>query len=145
MGRVDFPGIGTWKLVSYQSRVDEGSPTYPLGHDAVGQIIYDRAGNLSAQIANTHRPSLPSTDLRRLTPEETHPAFKGYVAYFGTYDVDEKKGIVIHHLTNSLLPNWTGIDLVRHYEFSGNLMTLRSPPMLFGARKIVLTLVWEKV
>lgn len=145
MGKESFPGIGTWKLVSYQSQVDDASPAYPLGKDAVGQIMYDAKGNMSAQIADVHRPSLASTDLRHTTPEEINSAYKGYVAYFGTYDVDEGRGVVIHHLINSLLPNWAGVDLVRYYEFAGNLMTLRTPPMLLGGRKIVLTLLWERL
>jgi len=98
-----------------------------------------------AQIADVHRPSFASENLRGSTPEEISAAYKGYVAYFGTYDIDESKGTVIHHVINSLLPNWTSIDQVRYYEFAGNRMTLRSAPMVFGGRKIVLTLVWEKI
>jgi hypothetical protein len=145
MGEENFAGTGIWKLLSYESQVDDGSVTYPLGKDAVGQIMYDGKGNMSAQLADTHRPSFASGDVRRGTPEEINAAFKGYVAYFGTYDVDENKRTVVHHLKSSLLPNWVGIDLIRYYEFAGNRMTLRSAPMLLGGKKIVITLVWERI
>lgn len=145
MGRENFAGIGAWNLVSYESQVDDGRVNYPLGKDAVGQIMYDARGNMSAQIADARRPSFASENLRGSTPEEISAAYKGYVAYFGTYDIDESNGNVIHHVINSLLPNWAGINLVRYYEFAGNRMTLRTAPMGFGERKIVLTLVWERI
>ncbi len=145
MREKNFAGIGVWKLLSYESQVDDGSVTYPFGKDAVGQIIYDTKGNISAQLADMHRPSFASDNLRLSTPGEINVAFKGYVAYFGAYDVDESKRTVIHHVKSSLFPNWVGIDLIRYYEFASNHMTLRTAPMFLGGRKFVLTLVWEKI
>jgi hypothetical protein len=142
MGKEQF--IGTWRLVAYTSDVD-GSITYPLGKDAVGQIMYDANGYMAAQIADVRRPKFASEDYRKLTPEETGAAFKGYVAYFGTYEVDEVKKAVVHHVVNSLLPNWAGTDLIRLYEFTGNRLTLRTEPLTRGAHIIVLTLTWERV
>ena len=145
MGRENFGGIGTWKLVSYESHVDGVNVIYPLGRDAVGEIMYDVNGNMSAQLADVHRPSFASSDLRNVKPEEIIAAYKGYVAYFGTYDVDGSKGAIIHHVAGSLFPDWAGIDLIRYYEFAGSRMTLRTEPMSRGSHKIVLILVWEKV
>jgi hypothetical protein len=73
----NFAGIGVWKLLSYESQVDDGSVTYPFGKDAVGQIIYDTKGNMSAQLADMHRPSFASDNLRLSTPGEINVAFKG--------------------------------------------------------------------
>jgi hypothetical protein len=125
MGIGNFAGIGTWKLVAYNI-------TYPLGKDAVGQLMYDANGYMAAQIADVNRPKFATEDYRKLTPEETGAAFKGYVAYYGTYEVDEGEKAVIHHVVNSLLPNWAGTDLIRLYE-------------LRGSHTIVLTLVWDRV
>ena len=144
MGNENFAGIGTWKLVSYTSDVD-GNITYPLGKDAAGQLMYDANGYMAAQITDVHRPKFATEDFRKLAPEEMSAAFKGYVAYFGTYEIDEEKKAVIHHVVNSLLPNWMGTDLIRLYEFTGNRMTLRSEAMVRGSHIIVLTLVWERV
>src|SRR5262249_3870511 len=41
--------IGTWKLVSYESRGANGAVTYPFGQDAVGYIMYDGAGHMAVQ------------------------------------------------------------------------------------------------
>jgi hypothetical protein len=145
MGIGNFAGIGTWKLVAYTSEVDGGNITYPLGKDAVGQLMYDANGYMAAQIADVNRPKFATEDYRKLTPEETGAAFKGYVAYYGTYEVDEGEKAVIHHVVNSLLPNWAGTDLIRLYEFTNNRMTLRSERMVRGSHTIVLTLVWDRV
>jgi len=77
MREKNFAGIGVWKLLSYESQVDDGSVTYPFGKDAVGQIIYDTKGNMSAQLADMHRPSFASDNLRLSTPGEINVAFKG--------------------------------------------------------------------
>ena len=33
--------IGSWSLVSWESHSDDGSASYPLGEDALGQLMYD--------------------------------------------------------------------------------------------------------
>jgi hypothetical protein len=144
MERAQFAGIGTWRLVAYTSEVD-GKVSYPLGMDATGLLVYEAHGYMAAQIAGGQRPLFTTEDYRKLTPAETDAAFKSYVAYFGTYEVDREKKAVIHRVKNSLLPNWAGTDLTRLYEFNGNRMTLRSKLMPRGGHKIVLTLDWERV
>ena len=39
-----------------------------------------------------------------------------YIAYFGTYTIDENAGTVTHHRQDSIQPGDSG-DLVRRYEF----------------------------
>lgn len=145
MNKKAYPGIGVWKLVSYEARADDGTITYPVGKDGIGQIAYDAKGNMSAQVADAHRPNFTSGDRMICTPDEMEAALKGYTAYFGTYDVDESKGTVAHHVKSSLFPNWIGTDQVRYYEFAGNRMTLRTAPMLQGGKKVIGTLVWERI
>jgi hypothetical protein len=49
--------------------------------------------------------------------------YDGYVAYFGTFTVDEKNHVVIHHVEASLHPGYTGTDQKRPFTLSGdNLM-----------------------
>lgn len=137
--------VGTWRLVSFESTGDDGITQYPYGRDAAGLIMYDARGNMSVQLADMHRPPFASSDQRRGTPEEIKAAFEGYTAYFGTYDVDEKKGIVIHHVKCSLFPNWIGSDQVRYYRFEENSLILSTPPMPFGGKSIVVRLIWERI
>jgi hypothetical protein len=145
MGKESFPGIGLWGLVSDEYRYDDGTVSYPIGRDGVGQIMYDAKGNIAAQIGDMRRPVFKSPDLLCGTPAEVKAAFEGYIAYFGTYTVDEKKGIVIHHVKSSLFPNWIGSEQVRYYRFEKNRLILSTPPMPIGGKSIVARLIWERI
>jgi hypothetical protein len=136
--------IGTWELVTSEFRNPDGKVTYPLGKKAVGILMYDSGGRFAAQLMQPDRPKFASGDMRGGTPEEAKAAVDGYVAYFGTYKVDEKRGTVVHHVEASLFPNWLGQDQVRFYGFSADLLTLRTPPMLSGGQEITGVLVWKR-
>jgi hypothetical protein len=139
--------IGTWKLVTSEFRTSDGKVTYPLGEKAVGILIYDGGGRMAAQLMRPDRPNFVSGDMRGGTPEEIRTAAEGYVAYFGTYEVDDKKGTVVHHVEASLFPNWLGQDQVRFFEYSAdaNVLTLKTLPILSGGQEITGVLVWKRL
>jgi Lipocalin-like domain len=137
--------IGTWKLVTSEFRTSDGKVSYPLGEKAVGILIYDSGGRMAAQLMRPDRPKFASGDMRGGTPEETKTAAEGYVAYFGTYEVDDKKGTVIHHVEASLFPNWVGQDQVRFFEFSAGMLTLKTLPLLSGGQEITGILIWKRL
>ncbi len=143
MGREQF--IGTWKLVSSEIRLSDGQLTYPLGTDAVGRITYDTAGHMLCQLVRLDRPAFASGDQWGGTPEETKAAFQGCIAYFGTYEVNEQEGTVIHHVEGSLFPNWVGTDQRRFFEFSGKQLTLTTPPIPAGGQQATARLVYERL
>ena len=138
---------GAWKLISTEYRSEEGEVTYPFGREVIGQLMYDGKRNMSVQIINAKRPHFASNDWLKGTPEEIKAAFEGYRCYFGTYDVDEKKKIVTHHVQGSSFPNWMtgGVEHVRYYEFSGSRLTLRTGQLLMGGKKVVGRLIWERL
>jgi hypothetical protein len=138
---------GAWRLISTEYSSEEGGVIYPFGREVIGQLMYDGKGNMSVQIINAKRPHFASNDWLKGTPEEIKAAFEGYRCYFGTYDVDEKKKIVTHHVQGSSFPNWMtgGVEHVRYYEFSGNRLTLRTAQLLMGGKKVVGRLVWERL
>lgn len=81
--------VGHWSLASFE--VASGNLTeYPFGRDAIGQIIYDSAGHMAVQIMKAARPPFASGDQAVGTAEEVSAALQGYVAYYGTYTVDER-------------------------------------------------------
>ena len=138
---------GAWKLISTDYRGEDGEVTYPFGEEVVGQLMYDGKGNMGAQIIRADRPNFASGDWHKGTPEEIKAAFEGYRCYYGTYDVDEEKKMITHHVIGSSYPNWMaeGVDHVRYYEFSGNRLILRTVPLLIGGKKMVGRLVWERL
>lgn len=98
--------IGTWRLVSMESN---GQTDPDRGAHPTGLIYYDGTGHMAAQIM----PGGPQP-----TPEEAKAALSGYIAYFGTYSVDERARTVSHHREGSLIPGTVGEDAVRRYEFA---------------------------
>lgn len=127
--------IGVYKLVSYESKPTNGEAFQVYGPNPIGRIQYDKAGRMSAFLMRPKR-KLPTRDS---TAEELRQIQGGFVAYFGTYDVDEAAHTVFHHVQAAVNPAWPGTDLKRTYEFSGNRLTLQAT-----SPNAVLTLVWER-
>jgi hypothetical protein len=71
-------------------------------------------------------------------PEEIRDAVNGFIAYFGSFDVDESAPTVIHHVQACLVPSWVGTDLKRSYRFDANRL------VLMAATTAVLEVVWER-
>jgi hypothetical protein len=132
--------IGTWELVSFESRSASGDVTYPRGRRPAGRLTYDREGRMAVQIMQRERLKFASENSRTATAAEAESAFRGYSAYFGTYRVDEAAGYVIHKVEASLFPNWVGTDQKRFFRFEDNRLTLEADGPA-GRSK----LVWERV
>jgi hypothetical protein len=138
--------IGAWRLLSAEFRSSDAKIAYPWGKNATGLLIYNASGYVSAQIMNPDRPKFASRDNLKGTPEETKLAFDGYQAYYGTFEIDEKEKMVIHHITGNLFPNAIGVAFKRYYEFSSNdRLTLSTPPMTMSGERIAGLLIWERI
>jgi Lipocalin-like domain len=123
--------FGVWRYVG--STVD-GKPVPGRGANPKGIIYYDPSGHMVVQVApDTERKRAGSTP----TPDEAQAALAGYVAYFGTYSIDERARTVTHHRQGSVQPGDVA-DLVRGYEFAGDRLILRPP----GTTHEV---VWERI
>lgn len=141
--------IGTYCLRSFELRYDDGTRELPLGADAEGLIVYTREGFFSGQMMQRGRPrfrqarqSAAQKDFG--TDAEIRAAFNGYVAYYCTYDVDEAHRIVNHRVISALIPNWEGQVNVRHYEFQGDVLVLRSPPVTVDGKTGRSVLHWQR-
>jgi len=140
------PFVGTWKLISFESRQSDGKVVYPLGKDLQGLIMYDAKGYWSCQIMGVKRPAFISGQRDKGTQEEIKAAFEGALCYWGTYAFDEKEKVLNLHITDSLYPNWRGADQKRFYEFSGNRYSIKTPPMRgVGGVEVISVLVWERI
>jgi hypothetical protein len=137
--------IGTWKLLSAEARLADGTVIYPFGRCPLGRLSYDAAGHMSAQLNHAERPLFAIADKAKGTPQEVQAAIETYESYYGTYTVDEAGQVVVHHVTGSLLPNWTGSDQVRFYQFEGDRLTLSTAEIPYGGTQLVGVLVWERL
>ena len=99
-----------------------------------GMIHYGPHGEMAVQIA-------PDVERKRagevIIPDEAFVALKDYIAYFGTYTIDEQAGSVTHHRHDNLQPGKSG-DLVRRYELTGDRLVLRAP-------NSTLEVTWERI
>ena len=136
--------VGTWRLVSTAFHSEDGLPVEsPYGSAPQGILIYDAHGNMAAQVSQGGREPFAVNDRKAGTDTQTRAAFESYQAYNGRYHVDEQERVVIHTVTQALLPNWVGGEQRRHYEFTSGKLILRTPPMLIGGKPLIGELIWE--
>ncbi len=136
--------VGAWSLVSLYTQDSSGQIGYPFGKNAQGRLIYESNGRMAVQLMSPNRPKFASGDPLLTSETEVRGAFDGYAAYYGSYSVDQSKGVIVHHVEAALIPNWVGTDQVRHFEFDGNRLTLRGP-FTHGGVQEVISLVWERL
>ena len=135
---------GAWKLLVFELR-SEGQVVFPFGTNISGLCLYDTTGHMSMQIMRGDRPRFAVNDQLSGKPDEVVSAFTGCISYFGTYVVDEAHGVVVHHVSQSLFPNWIGVDLVRFYRASGDRLITSAPTVQVGGHLMDAMLVWERL
>jgi hypothetical protein len=131
------PFVGTWRLVSQHSLYPDGTSKPSRGENPEGIIIYDAAGNMAVQLMRTDEQATEFTDL-----SELKTAMQGFLAYYGHYEVDENERIVRHRVTGSSYFGYRGTTQVRHYEFSGDTLTLKANSSFDDSIRL---LVWRRV
>ena len=121
--------IGVWKLRSCLRTFKDGRTEHPFGEQPVGRIEYDKAGRMSALLMRPGRHSTlpPGMELDKAPNEELRDAVTGFVAYFGTYEIEEATQKVVHHVEASLSPSWVGTDLKRSFRFDAGRLILTRP------------------
>jgi hypothetical protein len=114
----ECPLCGTWVLVDRIDRTAAGRALDEpnLGADAIGIIVYDRAGNVSAQLMKRHRTDTTATP-QATQGTNNSVATGGYDAYFARYEVDAKAHTVTHYLVGAIALADIGKSLTRAYEF----------------------------
>jgi hypothetical protein len=140
MGSVSV--VGTWRLVSSDGRSSAGDVSRPLGDAPVGLLIYGADGYMSATLMRPGRPPFASGDRLRGTAEELRLASEGFLGYCGTYEIDEPRGIIVHHVTAADFPNIVATDLVRRFTLENGTLTLETQPVLRAGKTWVFRLVW---
>lgn len=136
--------IGTWQLVSSTQRLADGTsrPDPQSGPKGFGYLVYTESGRVCAVVGNPERSRWMSAEAP--TAAEVRNAFDGFLAYAGTFEVNELERYVVHHVEVDRVPNFVGTDRKRFCSLSGNRLTLRAAPPL-PADVAEWTIVWERV
>jgi hypothetical protein len=119
---------GAWR---YVAATLDGKPSRPNGK---GLIYYAPSGDMVVQVS-------PGNETRKAgakpTPDEAIAALDGYIAYFGTYSIDERAQTVTHHRKGSVQPGDTA-DLVRRFRIEDDRLTLSPPGTAYDV-------MWERI
>jgi hypothetical protein len=110
--------VGTWRLISaedFDSQTGKWVP-YTFGNPPCGYFFYDSTGHASIQIMTTPPQQIATPDSP--TPDEALAIFNGYIAYFGTYTVDETN--IYQQVEGAWDPSQVGTVQTRPYELSGD-------------------------
>ena len=111
--------VGAWHLVHLEVPGPDGKPSdlpQPLG-----MLIYTRDGHMSVQLMYPKSTNAQSNEY----------VVDGYEASFGSYDLDEAKHTVTHHVQGSVTRDLlVGKDLARIYQFTkdGHLVIRSARP-----------------
>ncbi len=137
--------VGTWQL---RSRVDltksgERCAEPTLGGDPVALVFFDRAGNFAAQFMKRDVSTAPLTATTGGTNNTR--AIGGYDAYFGTYRVDEERGVVTTTLLGALAREHVGAVLMRAMRVDDDVLTITLDTSSVDGRPVTRTLTWTRV
>ena len=100
--------IGAWHLVRIDVPGADGKMAAPANQPK-GMLIYTRDGHMSVQLMYPKSANSPDNEY----------VLGGYEASFGSYDVDEARHIVTHHVQGSVTRDLlVGKDLPRLYQLT---------------------------
>jgi len=109
--------VGTWKLVSTEETMKDGSTRpYPMvGAEGKGFLMYQRDGYMCAELVNPSQ--LKWADVAHPTAEEKIAAADGTFAYCGRYQIDVKQKQIVHMPEVATNPGYVGSRQLRPYAF----------------------------
>ena len=112
------PLIGVWKLLSYQTEFQDGTPKRAtFSEHPSGYIIFTREGRMMAVLEAEAR-KVPSSDA------EGAALLRSMFAYTGKYRMDGNRWITT--VDAAWNPAWHGTEQVRSFELVGDKLTVTS-------------------
>ena len=106
--------VGAWHLASLGEEGADGKGNSVAG--LKGMLIYTRDGHMSVQLMYPESAATLSNDY----------VLNGYEASFGSYEVDEAKHTITHHVQGSVTHALVGKNLTRVYRFSDGHLIIKS-------------------
>jgi hypothetical protein len=142
--REQLPGV--WDITHWSFRDDAtGATSLQWNGTYKGRFMFDAQGRVSLHMMRTDRPgNRPSAGpnwAAELTPAEMLAILDGYLAYWGTYEVDEVARLITIHIDGCLRPGWLGVDQHRHYELTANPGEI---VLVYNVPGAVHRLTWKK-
>ena len=105
--------VGTWRFVEITDVDSTGAEIHYYGDKPCGYMIYTATGQVSVHIAQCQTPAA--------SPPELAATYNGY---FGTYTVNEARGLVTHMVEGGSAPDYIGTPQQRPFKVTGDTLTL---------------------
>jgi hypothetical protein len=99
---------------------------------------------MAAQVMRAERPAVPDTSGRDIDAAMAG-AFAGYIAYFGTYEIDVAAAVVHHRVIASAFPAWVGGEHERRFVIDGDRLTLTDDVTAADGIAVVASTTWQRV
>lgn len=142
--------VGSWKLLSYIEITTDGTDSFfPLGNDVSGILIYSADGYMSVMISGSGNPvgaKKPNAEASSGRSKPQSSAQPHFLAFSGTYRVDNRNATVVHNVYKSLSSNLEGKDVERRIDFEGDILYLKSTRPVFSNGKMVNSyMTWRRM
>ena len=105
--------VGTWRFIEITDVDSTGATIQYYGDRPCGYIIYTATGQVSVHVARCQTPDMAPTELAAT-----------YNGYFGTYTVNEARGMVTHQVEGGSAPDYIGTPQQRPFKVTGDTLTL---------------------
>jgi len=136
---------GVWWLQTREDRTKDGQRRIDpvLGSDPVGILSYAK-NHFAAQFMKRNRMGNNDNPVIHAGQNNTS-AVGGYDAYFGTYEVNEKTGKVLHTLIGSITPSNIGITVSRDMRVNEHNLTIQLETTTPEGEPVIRTLTWKRI
>jgi len=139
----EMPGV--WWLLSREDQTKEGERKIDpvLGADPIAILTYAKT-HFAGQFMKRDRSEIVTAQISGTGSNNTN-AVGGYDAYFGTYEVNEDTGKVIHTLIGSITPANVGMTVSRDLRVTGDQLTIQLETTTLDGVPILRTLTWKRI
>ncbi|WP_032112928.1 lipocalin-like domain-containing protein [Candidatus Paracaedibacter symbiosus] len=134
--------VGTWKLLNFELRSNDGEAIYPFGKEPIGYIIYTLNDYMSVAIMSANRPEWSTNDFLGAPTDERLEIADNFIGYLGRYEIIND--MINHYVEVSSFPNFIKVKQTRKYEHKDNQLILTSPPHHRDGKEMHYHVIWER-
>jgi len=134
--------IGTWKLVSTEETLKDGTTRQSFGPHGQGFLMYQSDGYMCANLVNPDRPKWADTE--HPSKEDAIAAGEGTFAYCGRFEINVEKQQIVHLPEVATDPGYVGSRQIRPYRFEDDKLIL-GDVVKDDPEVVRWKIVWQKV
>ena len=139
------PFVGAWELVKWTVTAGDGTTQYPYGEGAQGLLIYTTSGQMSAQLMRPGIDFAQFKDFNGMVMIEKLIQTM-FIAYWGTYMIDDTSKTINHQVHGSILSNWVGTMQVRNFLFENKDLLILTTKMEDAENVTGMNeLIWKRI